>query len=127
MGRRADPVLKKFSARYLPRLRRQYHPALVLAFGSRARGEALAESDLDLLVVSERFRGMSFLERATTLLTDLDLPFAVDVLCYTPEEFARKRRELGIVRTAIEEGVRLDGGDARRAPVRRRKSVVNRS
>jgi hypothetical protein len=27
---------------------------------------------------------------------------------YTPEEFARKRREFGIVRTAVEEGVRVD-------------------
>lgn len=107
MGRIADPVVKRFAARYLPRLRRQYRPELVLAFGSRARGEGIADSDLDLLVVSERFRGISFLERASTLLEDLNLPFATDVLCYTPEEFARKRRELGIVSQALEEGLPL--------------------
>ena len=107
MGRIADPVVKRFAARYLPRLRRRYQPQLVLVFGSRARGDALAESDLDLLVVSERFRGMSFLERSSAVLTALDTPFAVDVLCYTPEEFARKRRELGIVSLALEEGVPL--------------------
>lgn len=67
----------------------------------------MAESDLDLLVVSEPFQGISFLERASTLLMNLDLPFATDVLCYTPEEFARKRRELGIVSQALEEGLPL--------------------
>ncbi len=107
MGRIADPVVRRFAARYLPRLRRRYRPALVLVFGSRVGGEALAESDLDLLVVSERFRGVSFLERTSALLADLDLPFSADVLCYTPEEFARKRREHGIVRLAVEEGLRL--------------------
>lgn len=107
MGRNADPVVSRFAARYLPRLRRRYRPELVLVFGSRVRGEALAESDLDLLVVSERFRGVPFLERVSKLLMDLNLPFATDVLCYTPEEFARKRRELGIVSQALEEGLLL--------------------
>lgn len=107
MGGIADPLVRRFASRHLPRLKRRYRPELVLIFGSRARGEALAESDLDLLVVSERFRGLSFLERAPRLLADLDLPFAADVLCYTPDEFARKRRELGIVSLALAEGIRL--------------------
>ncbi len=108
MDRVVDPIVKRFADRYLPRLRRRYRPELVLAFGSRVRGEALAESDLDLLVVSERFRGIPFLERASRLLIDLDLPFPTDVLCYTPEEFVRKRRELGIVSLAVEEGLWLE-------------------
>jgi predicted nucleotidyltransferase len=39
-----DPIVRRFAARYLPRLSRRYRPRLVLAFGSRVRGEALAES-----------------------------------------------------------------------------------
>jgi predicted nucleotidyltransferase len=107
VGRITDPIVRKFEARFLPRLRRRYRPELVVAFGSRARGEGFAESDLDRLVVSERFRRISFLERAAMLLADLDLPFAADLLCYTPEEFARKRCEHGIVSLALEEGLRL--------------------
>ncbi len=103
----ADPLVRRFAARYLPRLTRRYRPTLVLVFGSRARGEALAESDLDLLLVSERFRGVPFVERASTLLVDPDLALPTDVLCYTPEEFARKRHELGIVSLALKEEVRL--------------------
>lgn len=30
--------------------------------------------------------------------------FREELLCYTPEEFDRKRDELGVVRTAVEEG-----------------------
>lgn len=107
MGGVADPIVKRFAADYLPELRRRYDPELVLVFGSRARGDALADSDLDLLIVSERFRTLSFTERATAVLTDLDMSFAVDVLCYTPEEFRRKREELGTVQAAIEEGLPL--------------------
>ncbi len=76
MGGIVDPVVKRFATRYVPRLRRRYHPGLVLAFGSRAWGEVLAESDLDLLIISDRFRGMPFLGRSSTLLIGLDLPFA---------------------------------------------------
>jgi uncharacterized protein len=107
MDRDADPLVERFRKHHLPRLRELYAPQLVLVFGSRARGDALAESDLDLVLVSERFRDEPFVLRATTVLTDLDLPFGADILCYTPEEFARKREELGIVSAAIEEGFRL--------------------
>ena len=37
----------------------------------------------------------------------LGLSFGVDLLCYTPDEYSRKHEELGIVRTASLEGVRL--------------------
>ena len=127
MGRVADPVLKRFTARYLPRLRRRYRPELVLAFGSRARGDAIAESDLDLLIVSERFGAMPFLARASNVLLDLDPPFAVDLLCYTPEEFRRKRQELGIVSLALEEGIPLPARAARPQPRRAMSSRAARS
>lgn len=31
----------------------------------------------------------------------------MDVLCYTPDEFARKLREIRIVQTAVETGIEL--------------------
>lgn len=91
----------------LPRLRKLWAPELVLVFGSRARGDAIAESDLDVLVVSASFRDVPFLERATRVLAEIDPPFAIDLLCYTPEELRRMRRLQGTVRAALEEGVRL--------------------
>jgi hypothetical protein len=87
----------------------RFAPALVLAFGSRTRGEGLAHSDLDLLVVSDAFHGIPWLHRPVLVHEALDLSFGVDLLCYTPEEYERKRRELGIVRTATEQGLVLAG------------------
>jgi hypothetical protein len=43
------------------------------------------------------------------VIETLGLDFGVDLLCYTPDEYARKREELGIVRTACEEGIALVG------------------
>ena len=41
-----------------------------------------------------------------------DIRLGVELLCYTSEEYARKREELGIVRTATEEGVELLGPES---------------
>jgi uncharacterized protein len=107
MDRNADPIVARLTSELLPRFKQAYRPQLVLLFGSRARGDALEDSDVDLLVVSERFRGTPFLDRAAAVLRELDAPFGVDVLCYTPEEFESKRQELGVVSAAVEEGLTL--------------------
>jgi predicted nucleotidyltransferase len=108
MAQIADQRVALFSKAYLPRLIERYRPALVLLFGSRARGTALSShSDLDLLIVSEAFGGMPFLSRAQEVLWTLQAPFPVEVLCYTPQEYSRKKEELGIVRVASQEGVVL--------------------
>ena len=107
MDRITDPVVARFLADYLPALREAYRPETVLLFGSRVRGDALEDSDLDLVLVADRFRGVPFLERAIRVLAHIDLPWPVDLLCYTPEEFADKRAELGIVSAAVEEGIEV--------------------
>ncbi len=109
MAQATDTRLEKFRTKFLGRLVDEFHPTLVLAFGSRARGEALAHSDLDLLIVSDAFRNIRWLDRPVRVLEALQLPFGVDLLCYTPDEFSRKREELGIVRTALTEGLILLG------------------
>jgi uncharacterized protein len=107
MDRAPDPLVARFVRELLPKLRARFQPTQVIVFGSRARGEALLESDLDLLIVSERFRDIRFLDRSVAVLQELDPPFGMDVLCYTPEEFGRKRDELGIVSEAVETGLVL--------------------
>jgi len=103
-----DPHVAEFVRDYLPRLVAEWRPLHVIVFGSRARGDALRDrSDLDLLIVSEAFAGMPFLERAYRVIWSLQTPFPIEVLCYSPEEFTRKKEELGIVRTACHEGYDL--------------------
>lgn len=58
----------------------------VLVFGSYARGDQDEYSDLDIVVVCETDR--PFLERFRDFKALFDLPIPVELLVYTPAEFA---------------------------------------
>lgn len=79
----------------------------MILFGSRARGEHLKGSDVDLLVVSPDFAGIPFLKRIREIVALWDSDLDLEVLPYTPDEFERKRREIGIVAVAAAEGVEI--------------------
>lgn len=107
-----DERVSRFRTETLPRLLERIRPRRVIVFGSRARGEALKDSDLDLLIVADDFRGTPWLERPVRVMEECDIHLPVELLCYTPDEYERKRQELGIVRTASEEGIDLLKADA---------------
>ena len=107
MAQVQDPKLAEFVRMHLPTLRERLAPLRAIAFGSRARGDALSTSDLDLILVSPRFATVPFLKRPVEVLEALDYPGGLEFLCYTPEEFEEKREEFGIVRVALEEGISL--------------------
>jgi predicted nucleotidyltransferase len=94
---------------FLKKVKERFEPKLILLFGSRARGEELKESDYDLIVVSEKFRGVPFLERLYMLYELWDLKQRADILAYTPDEFEQKKNEIGVVRKAVEEGIVIGG------------------
>ena len=77
----------------------------MILFGSQVSGEADENSDIDLIVVGDEFEGKSPLKRPVVLYLEWTMDYPVDFLCYTPEEFEEKRKEISIVRHAIKEGV----------------------
>ena len=81
---------------------RRFNPERILLFGSRARGDDDPESDVDLLVVYQTPK--RFLARLEELYLAWELPVAVDILAYTPEEFARLLRERAFVQDIAAEG-----------------------
>jgi len=89
---------------FVDRLKKLYSPTLILLFGSRFRGDELLESDYDILVVSSAFRNTNWIQRHEEAYACWDDNARLDLLCYSPEEFERKREQLGIVRQAVEEG-----------------------
>ena len=103
----ADDELRSFLEQKLDLIRTEYAPKHLILFGSRATGAPHEYSDIDLIIVSERFRGQRFVDRLVEFGELMQWPNHVDGLCYTPEEFQRKRREAGVVATACEEGIWL--------------------
>ncbi len=80
---------------------------LAVAFGSYARGSADGFSDLDLAVVLET--DLPRHERGALVREVVEaLPFAVDVLIYTPAEFQLGlERGLGVFDAIAREGVTI--------------------
>ena len=78
----------------------------VILFGSYARGTATKHSDVDLIIVEDT--KAPFLARLGKYLDPLweNLRTGVEVLVYTPEEFARMQ-EGPFVRRALREGIVL--------------------
>ena len=104
---RTHPELAPFVYDFARQLHEEAGAQKVILFGSRARGDWLEESDYDFIVVSSQFDGMHFVERPVSLYKHWKGHPGVELLCYTPEEFERKRRQISIVREAVREGIEL--------------------
>jgi predicted nucleotidyltransferase len=102
--READSRIKSFTEK----VRAKYRITQAILFGSRARGDYLADSDYDIVLVSPDFQGIFFSQRSA-LMYDFwtHWPLDIEPLCYTPEEFEKKKTQIGIVSEAVREGVVL--------------------
>ncbi len=92
---------------FAEKLRKKFNVHKIVLFGSRARGDWLHSSDYDFIIVSEDFEGMHFLDRPVQVLRKTKAYFATDLLCYTPKEFEKKRKQIGTVSQALKEGVTI--------------------
>jgi predicted nucleotidyltransferase len=70
------------------RIVEQFNPERIILFGSRARGRARADSDVDLLVVM-RCSGPGA-RKAVEILNRVEPEFAVDLIVRTPRELRRR-------------------------------------
>jgi predicted nucleotidyltransferase len=85
--------------RYVKQLREEYDPERILLFGSLASGNVEEWSDIDLVIIKET--KSRFLERIREVMQLLRPQVGVDVLVYTPDEFARLVNERTFVRQEI--------------------------
>lgn len=76
-------------------------------FGSRATGKPKRWSDIDLIIVSPKFRKLNFFKRGARMYDKWDINHPVDFLCYTPEEFKKLSKQITIVKEAVETGIEI--------------------
>lgn len=86
------------------RIARDFHPLRIILFGSHARGDATADSDVDLLVILPEApnKRQAAIEIRRALR---DLPVSKDIVVTTPDEIARRGDLIGpVLRPALREG-----------------------
>lgn len=90
-------------------IKKEFQNSKVILFGSRAKGDAFNFSDWDLLVISNAFEGVSFRDRMDKILSLIEKPIGndVEVFCYTEKEIKKRKKELGLIKTALETGIAL--------------------
>ena len=89
------------------RIVERHRPLRVVLFGSRARGTAREDSDVDLLVVLDEApdkRGVAVDIRVALS----DMPVAKDIIVTTPDDIANRGHVVGtVLRAALREGTVL--------------------
>ncbi|WP_238377881.1 nucleotidyltransferase domain-containing protein, partial [Caldivirga sp. MU80] len=75
---------------YALRLRERLSRLTAILYGSYARGDFNLWSDVDVVMISEHFRGRDFVTRCVKLN---DAPPRLEPICWTPEEAAKALRK----------------------------------
>ncbi len=104
MGKKTDSKINDF----IKKVRKKYKVERAILFGSRARGDNLKDSDYDVIIVSQDFKDIFFTQRIAKMYDFWShYPLEIEPICYTPEEFEKKKKQIGIVKQAVEEGIEI--------------------
>ena len=106
MGKRKDLVneIREFRKN----LNKKIPVKKMILFGSYAHGKPNKDSDIDLLIVSSKFKRKRSFRRSLGFYEYWKLNYPVDFLCYTPNEFNRLKNKVTIVREAIRNGIEIN-------------------
>ena len=100
-----DPELRRFLDESLERVRSGLEPQKFWLFGSRVTGHPDRWSDIDVLVVSQRFDGMRVLDRLELFDRHARPHRHVDALCFTPEEYEYQLSQPTLVAEIVKYGL----------------------
>jgi len=81
----------------------EFNPEKIILFGSHATGNWDEESDIDIIVVYRTKK--KFLDRLEELYMKWNLPKALDILAYTPDEFAKMMKDNFFIKRVVKEGI----------------------
>ena len=85
------------------RIVQEFSPDRIVLFGSYARGTAVPDSDVDLLVILP-FEGKGFW-KSIEIINRVNVPFSLDLMAYRPDAVARRYAEGDpLIRDAMDHG-----------------------
>ena len=102
-----DKLVRRFLTEKIDVIVAKFNPEKLILFGSRAWGKPTDDSDIDLIIVSDYFKGQKFTGRMAQFLKEVRFPEHIDAICYTPEEFSRKKTDNLIISKAVENGINI--------------------
>ncbi len=102
-----DQETARIAKNFAKKIWKEDSSAKIILFGSRARGDNFKKSDFDFLIISNKFKSKPFIFRASPFYDYWNQPFDIESLCYTPVEFNRKKKQIGIVQQAVKEGIEI--------------------
>jgi uncharacterized protein len=77
-----ERAIKKLKL-FLKKIKKRFKLENSILFGSRARGDYLLDSDVDLILVSKDFDGIPFRKRMGECLEFWNEEIDLEVICYT--------------------------------------------
>ncbi|OGM26642.1 hypothetical protein A3D00_01090 [Candidatus Woesebacteria bacterium RIFCSPHIGHO2_02_FULL_38_9] len=90
-SKKHEVLVKKELTRILRVIRERYQPLKVILYGSTVTGQINEWSDIDLVVIKNTKR--RFYDRIGEVVKLVKPRESLDVLVYTPEEYARLTKE----------------------------------
>ena len=91
---------------FLKNLVKELNDVEVYLFGSYARGDWIEDSDIDLAVVSPKFKDMPICDRLTMLRRLAPDTHAFEILAYTPKELEEAKYSV-LIGDAMEYWIKL--------------------
>lgn len=98
-------AIKNLVQKYLERLPIKVDEAIL--FGSTATNSRLAESDIDLIIISEDFKQMAMPQRFLILQKNWQSKTDLEAFGFTKEEFDSLKDKSIVLQEAIEYGIKL--------------------
>ena len=102
-----DNWIERLKTKAIPKIVKEIGPARIYVFGSRVKGLATEESDIDLIIISEYFANIPFVQRMSRILRLADFDKHLDVLCYTPTEYEEIKQSSSLIQDALKEQIEI--------------------
>ena len=96
-------TLKDFKAKAA----KKYHIKKMILFGSQAEGTATPNSDIDLIVVTERADKGIVEKLVDEWHIKQDIEYPIDFVDYTSKEFEKLTKRISLVSRAVEVGIEI--------------------